>query len=44
MGVPMAFPPWLVMMVGGLLIIIALFSGMLSLGMLKKSQPADLLR
>lgn len=44
MGVPMAFPPWLLMMVSGLLIVIALLSGMLSLGMLKKSQPADLLR
>jgi putative ABC transport system permease protein len=44
MGVPMAFPPWLLMIVSGLLIAIALLSGMLSLGMLKKSQPADLLR
>jgi putative ABC transport system permease protein len=32
------------MMVGGGLIAIAMVSGMLSLGVLKNSQPADLLR
>ena len=43
-GVPMSFPPTALIGVGGLLIIIAVFSGMLSMGVLKKSQPADLLR
>lgn len=43
-GVPLAFPaPW-VTFVGALLLIISIFSGILSLGVLKKSQPADLLR
>ena len=43
-GVPMAFPPEYVVMAVVLLIVIALGSGFLSLGVLKKSQPADLLR
>jgi hypothetical protein len=30
--------------VGGLLLVIAMFSGILAMGVLKKSQPADLLR
>ena len=43
-GLPMQFPP---PMVGGtsvLLVLIAIGSGFLSLGVLKQSQPADLLR
>lgn len=43
-GLPMAFPMWMNLSVAGLLLGIALVSGFLSLGMLKKSQPADLLR
>jgi putative ABC transport system permease protein len=43
-GVPMAFPPEYITMAVALLMIIALGSGLLSLGILKKSQPADLLR
>lgn len=43
-GVPMSFPPWLLISVSVLLLAISLISGLLSLGMLKKSQPADLLR
>jgi len=43
-GVPMAFPLILVLLTGAFLLIIALLSGMLALGILKKSQPADLLR
>jgi putative ABC transport system permease protein len=43
-GVPMAFPPEYITMAVGLLMFIALGSGLLSLGILKKSQPADLLR
>jgi putative ABC transport system permease protein len=43
-GMPMGFPlPWLVA-VGLLLLLISIASGLLSLGILKKSQPADLLR
>lgn len=43
-GVPMGFPaPWIVG-VSALLLVISLGSGLLSLGVLKKSQPADLLR
>ena len=43
-GVPMGFPmPW-VLGVSTLLIVISIASGLLSLGVLKKSQPADLLR
>jgi putative ABC transport system permease protein len=43
-GVPMAFPPMLVAVVAVFLIVIAMLSGFLSLGVLKNSQPADLLR
>ena len=43
-GVPMDFPLDYIAMVVVLLMLIALGSGMLSLGVLKKSQPADLLR
>ena len=43
-GVPMSFPPMLVAVVAVFLIIIAMLSGFLSLGVLKNSQPADLLR
>jgi putative ABC transport system permease protein len=43
-GMPMGFPvPWIVA-VGLLLLVISIASGLLSLGVLKKSQPADLLR
>lgn len=43
-GVPMGFPmPWIVT-VSLLLLAISIASGLLSLGVLKKSQPADLLR
>lgn len=43
-GLPMAFPVWMVAVVSAVLIAIALVSGLLSMGILKKSQPADLLR
>lgn len=43
-GLPLAFPLWSVILVSTLLLAIALLSGLLSLGVLKKSQPADLLR
>ncbi len=43
-GVPMSFPPSYIFGAIALLMFIALGSGMLSLGILKKSQPADLLR
>ena len=44
MGMPMGFPmPW-VITVAVLLTVISILSGLLSLGVLKKSQPADLLR
>jgi putative ABC transport system permease protein len=43
-GVPMAMQPNVMMMVAGLLLAIAMASGFLALGLLKKSQPADLLR
>lgn len=43
-GVPMFFPAWLLGLVSVLLLIIALLSGLMSLGVLNKSQPADLLR
>jgi putative ABC transport system permease protein len=43
-GLPMGFPtPW-VLGVSSLLVVISIASGLLSLGVLKKSQPADLLR
>jgi putative ABC transport system permease protein len=40
----MYFPPTLVIIVAVFLIVIAMLSGFLSLGILKNSQPADLLR
>ncbi|MBX7249960.1 MAG: ABC transporter permease [Caulobacteraceae bacterium] len=43
-GLPMSFPTWSVITVAVLLIVVAILSGMLSLGVLKQSQPADLLR
>ena len=43
-GVIIALPPILLIVVGGGLILIAMGSGLLSMGILKKSQPADLLR
>ena len=43
-GLPMAFPIPMVAGVCIMLLVIALASGFLSLGVLKKSQPADLLR
>ena len=43
-GVPLAFPLFIDIPVAITLLIIAVLSGVLSLGILKKSQPADLLR
>jgi putative ABC transport system permease protein len=43
-GVPMGFPMSWIVTIAILLTIISVFSGVLSLGVLKKSQPADLLR
>ena len=43
-GVPMYFPPTLIGIVAVFLVVIAMLSGFLSLGILKNSQPADLLR
>lgn len=43
-GLPMAFPTTFIVLTAVFLIGIALVSGLLSLGVLKKSQPADLLR
>jgi putative ABC transport system permease protein len=43
-AVIIALPPLLLIIVGGGLIVIAMLSGLLSLGVLKNSQPADLLR
>jgi len=43
-GMPMGFPPAWVVGVGILLLVISAASGLLALGVLKKSQPADLLR
>lgn len=43
-AVIIALPPSLLIIVGGGLIVIAMLSGLLSLGVLKNSQPADLLR
>ena len=43
-GMPMGFPiPWVITVVI-LLTVISILSGVFSLGVLKKSQPADLLR
>ena len=43
-GVPMDFPLFLDIPVAIMLMVIAVLSGLFSLGILKKSQPADLLR
>ena len=43
-GLPMGFPATWVVGVATLLLVISIASGLLSLGILKKSQPADLLR
>jgi putative ABC transport system permease protein len=43
-GLPMAYPIEWVVAVVAMLMIVAIGSGFLSLGVLKKSQPADLLR
>jgi len=43
-GVPMGFPLFYVVGTGAFLLIIAMLSGMMALGVLKQSQPADLLR
>ena len=43
-ALPMAFPPTIVILVSIFLLVIAMLSGLLSLGVLKNSQPADLLR
>ena len=43
-GVPMAYPPEMVAGVVVLLVMIAMVSGLMAIGVLKKSQPADLLR
>ena len=43
-GVPMAFQPDITGAVAALLLAISMFSGIMALGVLKKSQPADLLR
>ena len=43
-GLPMAFPIGMVSLVGVFLLVIAMLSGLMALGILKKSQPADLLR
>jgi putative ABC transport system permease protein len=43
-AVIIALPPVLLVIVGGGLVVIAMLSGLLSLGILKNSQPADLLR
>ncbi|NQE60471.1 ABC transporter permease [Caulobacter sp. RHG1] len=43
-GLPMSFPIPMVVAIAFFLLVIAILSGLLSLGILKKSQPADLLR
>ncbi len=43
-GVPMAFSTAVIIPVAILLVVISMVSGLLALGILKKSQPADLLR
>ena len=43
-GVPMGFPMKWIVGVSVLLLVISAASGLLALGILKKSQPADLLR
>jgi len=43
-GLPMAFPITIVSAIAGFLLLIAMLSGFMSMGVLKNSQPADLLR
>ena len=43
-GLPMGFPPFWVISVSVLLLVISVASGVIALGILKRSQPADLLR
>ncbi|WP_269716200.1 ABC transporter permease [Caulobacter sp. NIBR2454] len=43
-GLPMSFPIGMITMVAIFLVSIAMLSGLMALGILKKSQPADLLR
>lgn len=43
-GVVMSFPPTWVASIAALLLVISMVSGLMALGILKKSQPADLLR
>ena len=43
-AVIISLPPMLLIIVGGGLVAISMLSGLLSLGVLKNSQPADLLR
>ena len=43
-GLPMGFPPAWVISVSILLLVISVASGVIALGILKRSQPADLLR
>jgi putative ABC transport system permease protein len=43
-GVPMAYQPSVIVTIVILLMTIAIGSGLMTLGVLKKSQPADLLR
>jgi putative ABC transport system permease protein len=43
-GVPMAFPPLWVGGTAGLMLIVAMISGLVAMGGLQKAQPADLLR
>jgi putative ABC transport system permease protein len=44
LNIPMGFPISFIVLIAILLLAIAVMSGFFSLGMLKKSQPADLLR
>ena len=43
-GIPMSFPISNVVSTALFLLLISMLSGLMSLGVLKKSQPADLLR
>jgi putative ABC transport system permease protein len=44
LNIPMGFPTAFIIFIAILLLAIAVMSGFFSLGVLKKSQPADLLR
>jgi putative ABC transport system permease protein len=44
LNIPMGFPTGLIIFVGVMLLVIAVLSGFFSLGVLKNSEPADLLR